>query len=186
MDQIREIMATDVVTVPPELPVAELSSLLDRAGITGAPVVDAEGSLVGVVTVRDVMRLVREVLEVPEAARWGIGVPLPEGWEAGNVAPDIPADTEFHAYFVTPGGGFVDVRDRIRQLPTTALEGYRVKDIMTRDPVTVPPRTGLDTLARLLVDQGIHRALVVEEGRLVGIVSATDLLRAVAEGRFRS
>lgn len=183
MDRVQDIMVPDVVTVPPDLPVAELSSLLDRAGITGAPVVDAEGHLVGVVTVRDVMRLVRQVLEVPEAARWGIGAPLPEAWEGGAL-PQIPADTEFHAYFVTPGGGFVDVRDRIRQLPATALEGYRVEDIMTRDPVTVTPRTGLDTLARLLVDRSIHRALVVEEGRLAGIVSATDVLRALAEGRL--
>jgi predicted transcriptional regulator len=179
MNRIRDIMETDLITVPPGMPVQELASLLDRAGITGAPVVGEDGDLKGIVTVRDVMRLARELAEVPEAARWGLGVPLSLD-TTGQI--EVPAEGEFFAYFVTPGGGFVDLRDRIRQLPESAFEGYQVSDIMSSDPVAVAPDLRVGELARVLVDQGIHRALVVEQGRLVGIVTATDVLRAVAEG----
>lgn len=182
MDKVRDIMAHDIISVPSDLPVAELVSALDRAGITGAPVVEADGRLVGVITVRDVIRLTREISEVPEAARWGVGAAVdPEDPTASGFV-DVPLDAEFHAYLVMPGGGFVDLKDRIRRMPATALEGYTVRDIMTEDPVQVRPSTDVGTLARLLVDRKIHRALVVDEGRLVGIVSATDVLRAVADG----
>lgn len=177
MNRIREIMETDLITVPPAMPVAELAALLDRAGITGAPVVDEEGALRGIVTVRDVMRLARELSEVPEAARWGLGISLSLD-ATGQL--EVPAEGEFFAYFVTPGGGFVDLRDRIRQLPESAFEGYQVQDIMSSDPVTVRPDLKVAELARVLVDEGIHRALVVEGGKLAGIVTATDVLRAVA------
>ncbi|CAN5689585.1 hypothetical protein BH23GEM11_BH23GEM11_05050 [soil metagenome] len=179
MDRIREIMESDVITVPPGTPVSELATLLDRAGITGAPVVDDDGVLLGIVTVRDVMRLAREAAEVPEAARWGLGTLLPD---EGASRMDLPLEGEFFAYYVTPGGGFVDLRDRIRQLPESVFDGYTVADIMTREPVTTPSSTRIRDLARLLVDRKIHRALVVDDGRLVGIVTSTDVLRAVAEG----
>ncbi len=179
MDRIHEIMEPDVITVPPATPVGELASLLDRAGITGAPVVDDEGKLLGIVTVRDVMRLAREVTEVPEAARWGLGAHLPD---EGPGQMDLPLEGEFFAYYVTPGGGFVDLRDRIRQLPDSVFDGYAVEDIMSRDPVSTPSSTKVRELARMLVDRKIHRALVVDDGKLVGIVTATDVLRAVANG----
>ncbi|TVP45721.1 MAG: CBS domain-containing protein [Gemmatimonadales bacterium] len=172
-------MESDLITVPPGTPVSELATLLDRAGITGAPVVDDEGVLLGIVTVRDVMRLAREATEVPEAARWGLGTLLSD---EGVGSMDLPLEGEFFAYYVMPGGGFVDLRDRIRQLPESVFNGYQVADIMTSDPVTTPSSTRIRDLARLLVDRKIHRALVVDDGKLVGIVTSTDVLRAVAEG----
>jgi CBS domain-containing protein len=177
MDRIRDIMETDLITVPPDMPVGELAALLDRAGITGAPVVDEADKLLGIVTVRDVMRLARELAEVPEAARWGLGLPVAMD-ATGQL--DIPPDGEFFAYFVTPGGGFVDLRSQIRKLPEGAFGGYRVADILTPDPVSVAPGLKVSDLARVLVDRKIHRALVVEETRLVGIVTSTDVLRSVA------
>ncbi len=179
MDRIHDIMESDLITVPPEMAVAELAGVLDRAGITGAPVVDEAGRLLGIVTVRDVMRLARELSEVPEAARWGLGTALALD-ATGQL--DVPVEGEFFAYFVTPGGGFVDLRDRIRQLPEGAFGGYQVRDIMSTDPVSVNSKLKVAELARVLVDQRIHRALVVDDGKLVGIVTATDVLRSVAEG----
>ena len=177
MDRIRDIMEPDVITILPEAHVTELTALLDRAGITGAPVVDADEVLVGLVTVRDVVRLAREVLEVPEASRWGMGTTLPENM---GIAGDLPLDAEFFAYYVTPGGGFVDMRDQIRKIPEVAFEGYQVRDIMSPDPVSIPSSTLIRDAARTMLDAKIHRCLVVDDGRLQGIVTATDILKTVA------
>lgn len=60
------------------------------------------------------------------------------------------------------------------------LMNRKVKEIMTPAPFSVTPEIPVAELARLLFKRGIHRALVVEEGRLCGIVTAFDVLRAVS------
>ncbi len=50
------IMTHDVVTVPPDMPVPDLVKLLLARGISGAPVVDKDGALVGMVTEGDLVR----------------------------------------------------------------------------------------------------------------------------------
>ena len=62
--------------------------------------------------------------------------------------------------------------------------GRKVKDVMTRDVVTVTPDTPLATIANLLEKNAIKRVPVVAEGRVVGIVSRANLLQALAsQGR---
>jgi CBS domain-containing protein len=178
MPTVRELMQTELITIPPNAPLSDLVELLDRSGITGVPVVDEQETLVGIVTVRDVLRLAREMENVPEAMRWGLGLP---GTIQETAFLDLPAEGEFFAYYVTPTGGFVDVRSRIRELPGKVFEGFRVEDIMTPAPVTIDPDASLAELARLLHDRKIHRALVVGNGQLVGIVTTSDVLGHLAD-----
>ncbi|HEY7731662.1 MAG TPA: CBS domain-containing protein, partial [Gaiellaceae bacterium] len=58
--------------------------------------------------------------------------------------------------------------------------GRTVGDVMTRDPLVVSPSLTLDAVAQAMRERREGSALVVEEGRLVGIVTARDLVRAVA------
>jgi CBS-domain-containing membrane protein len=61
------------------------------------------------------------------------------------------------------------------------LPGDEVRKHMTPDPVTVRPDTPLGTLARMMIDAGIHRVIVTDGGRHpVGVVSSTDVLAALA------
>lgn len=179
MTRVRDLMKTDVATVTPDTTVAELIAFLDRHSITGAPVVDRSGLLVGVVSVRDVVRLAREMGEVPEAMRWGLGRTVAS--EPGSLL-DPSTEGEFFAYYVTDRGEFVDVSTRIQELPGTMFEGYEVETIMTASPITVAPDASVETLARTLRNRNIHRVLVVEDEQLVGIVTTTDLLDHVANG----
>lgn len=64
MLQARDIMTSEVITVTPETPVLELAKLLAAHKINGAPVVTAEGQLVGVVTQSDLIDRVKK-LELP-------------------------------------------------------------------------------------------------------------------------
>jgi CBS domain-containing protein len=56
MQTAKDIMTTDVVTVTPETTIQTLASLLVKHQISGAPVVDKEGALVGIVTENDLIR----------------------------------------------------------------------------------------------------------------------------------
>ena len=54
-----------------------------------------------------------------------------------------------------------------------------VSQAMTRDPVTVRPDTGLNSVAALMVDKNFHTLPVVEGGKLVGIVGKEDVIRTL-------
>lgn len=53
-------------------------------------------------------------------------------------------------------------------------------DVMTTEVETIGPDTSLVDAARTMVTNGVHRLVVVDHGRLVGIVSTMDLLRPLA------
>jgi CBS domain-containing protein len=58
--------------------------------------------------------------------------------------------------------------------------GRKAKDVMTREVISVGPDTSLQEIANLLEKHGIKRVPVIENGRLVGIVSRANLVQALA------
>jgi CBS domain-containing protein len=61
-----------------------------------------------------------------------------------------------------------------------------VAEVMSSEPVTFSPRTSIDEAARTLCDRRIGGAAVVDDGRIVGVVSKSDLLeRKAAVGSAR-
>jgi CBS-domain-containing membrane protein len=65
--------------------------------------------------------------------------------------------------------------------PVAGGRGPCARDVMTPVTINVRSATSLPELARFLINAGVHRALVVDQGRLVGIVSALDIVEAVAD-----
>ena len=59
-------------------------------------------------------------------------------------------------------------------------EGQTVGEIMTRGVISVTPHTDLEEVSYLLVHERIKRLPVLDQGKLVGIVSRADLVREVA------
>jgi CBS domain-containing protein len=150
----RDVMTKQVVTVEPGLPAADLERLLDRERISGAPVVE-DGRLVGVVSRADLGRVQSDAADRADALL---------------------------DYYRDIGGGSPDRSEHAR-LAGARAEGMRVSDLMTAELVTATPEQPVEAVAKTLVARGIHRVLVVEGGRLCGVVSSIDLVRLVAEGR---
>lgn len=59
-------------------------------------------------------------------------------------------------------------------------ESTQASDIMTPNVVTVEPEASIREAARLMLYADVHRLFVLSEGRLVGVISTTDIVRAVA------
>ena len=57
----------------------------------------------------------------------------------------------------------------------------RVKEVMATEVVTVGPQAGIKEAARLMVDSGVSGLPVVDEGRLVGIITESDFLEQEAD-----
>jgi CBS domain-containing protein len=114
----REIMTTTVVTVSPDTSVDDLAKLLADNNISGVPVVDYLGQVVGIVTEADIL---------------------------------------------------------------TSRPGNRtVQSVMTKEVVAVSVDETLQEIAFLLSMRRINRVPVLEEGKLVGIISRADVVRALA------
>jgi len=88
--------------------------------------------------------------------------------------------------------GVITDRDLKRASPSDAtllevhellylLDQVRVAQIMTRTPVTVPAATPVADAARLMVDKHLGCLPVLENGKLVGIVTSTDMLTCLAK-----
>ena len=60
----------------------------------------------------------------------------------------------------------------------------RVRDIMTTSLIVVPPDQSVRDIARGLLAGGVHRVLVTEGRRLLGLVTTLDLVRVISDSRF--
>lgn len=144
---VRDVMETEVVTLRPEMSARDAARVLAEHRIGGAPVVDEQRRVLGVLSQSDLARL--------EADR-------PSAAAAGAFFSDVE-----------------DYRD-LAVLPADESL-VRVDAVMQRDVLSVPPDATLQEAAQRMRAQRIHRLLVLEDGRLRGLVSALDLLIAVDE-----
>jgi len=154
---IELVMTRDVLVVRPEMTLKQLDrALLDR-GVSGAPVVEGEG-LVGVVSRADVVRAFYQ--EQREAAR---------------------ISDFYTSPFPIPVPALERLAQDSKRLATHMTE-LRVRDVMSREPLTVSVDDDLEHVARLMADRHVHRVPVVSTGgRLLGIVTSLDIVRQVAE-----
>ena len=67
---------------------------------------------------------------------------------------------------------------------TALLESTPAQDIMTPRPLTVDPEADVREAARQMLYAEVHRLFVVADDRLVGVISTTDIVRAVATGKL--
>ena len=150
MPAVREIMDSSPATVHPDTPVEEVVALLREHELPGVPVVDKDGRCVGLVT------------------------------EADLVLPDDQGDLHLPHYINLFGGTvFLEPLGRFEQRLRKAFAST-VEDMMTRDPDTVGPDVSAQDAARLIHETGHNRLPVVEDGRLVGVVTRLDVLGALA------
>lgn len=133
-------MTRDVLTVAAGTPLKEVAALLTANHISGVPVADSDGTVLGVVSEADI--LCKEEGFPPNPGRVS-------GWLLRRIDGEL---------------------DKI---------GARTAaDAMTAPALTVRPAQQVSEVARLMVGHRINRLPVVADGRLVGIVSRADLVRA--------
>jgi len=147
---IREIMDAEPATVRPDTPVEDVVRLLRDHELPGVPVVDESGACVGIVT------------------------------EADLVLPDDQGDLHIPHYVNLFGGTvFLEPLGRFEQRLRKAFASS-AGDMMTPDPDSVGPESTVRDAARLIHESGHNRLPVLENGRLVGVVTRMDVLGALA------
>ena len=187
MLRLGAIMTRDVVTVTPETTLRDAVELFTSRHISGAPVMSGR-QIVGVVSAADIIGF---AASMPVAEVEGTDPPTWNEWN--EMAPDEFPESENAApgsYFTDLfGAGSTDVLERIGTPPGPArslIDEHTVDEVMTRDPIALSPNDPVLAAADIMQRNSIHRILVVEGGKLVGIVSTLDLARAIAEHKLTS
>lgn len=145
-------MTGNVLCVREDVSIESLTALFLERGISGAPVVDAGGFAIGVVSKTDIVR---------------------ERYENGESVDVEPVQvTQRRGLSYALGEGF----------HSEAVARGTVSDIMTPLAFTLHESTPISQAAALMAYEGMHRVPVVsDDGRVVGVLSSLDLMRWLAE-----
>jgi CBS domain-containing protein len=140
-----DIMTTSIITASPDMSVRHAAGTMVFAGISGMPVVDEAGRLLGMVTEGDLMH----------RAEIGTGVKQRAWW-----LEMVASTTELASQYV---------KEHAR----------KVKDVMTTDVTTITESCPVGDIAELLERRRIKRVPVMRDGKVVGVVSRSNLIRAL-------
>ena len=147
-----EVMTRGVLTVDADWSVMELATFLEDHAISGAPVVDAKGALLGVVSVTDIAR---------------------------RGAVDDASAAESHTFY-HQGIERLAAPEGAASLRGVA-ESSKVREIMTPMIFSVESTAYVQEVADTMIRGRIHRLFVMEQGKLVGVISSLDLLSLVRD-----
>lgn len=179
---VQDIMQTDVVTVSTDTTARYLARLLADEEISGVPVLDVSGALVGVVSSTDLVRLAAEDTGL-QVRPTRVAMEELETIRDPDVDEESSEQPDPYGFFLPEDSPFSSQRF-LDEWPEGDFDSVPVSDIMTPISFSVDPNTPVAELCQFLVRGRIHRAIVKEGDDLVGIVTSADVLRAVAEGRL--
>jgi CBS-domain-containing membrane protein len=144
----RDVMVTPVITIKSTSLVQDAAARMLQHHISGLPVVDEDGRIVGMVSEGDLLHRVEA------------GTERRRSWWLESWTPNTALAAEY-----------------------VKAHSRKICDVMTRRVITASPDTPLHEVASLLETNRIKRTPVLENNRLVGIVSRANLLEAVASLR---
>jgi CBS domain-containing protein len=158
-------MNAEVLTVPEDMALPDLARYLLEHEISGAPVVDRDGKVVGVVSLADIVAADADADADAEADRRpgetaSSGGFYDRGWD----------DSDEEGHLVR-----ADLAD-LEDCEEAEWEELEVADIMTEEVYSVAEDAPVSEIASTMLRHHVHRLLVARDGQAVGIISTSDLL----------
>ncbi len=187
MPAAKDVMTRKVVTLRGDMPLLEASKILVSMRISGAPVVDKDERVVGILSQTDVVRaLKRPLTALKESERLGRDyAAVDESTPVKDLLSFVSLDWLWYRWNMREV-------DRIFKslAESDAIAELKVKDAMTSRVVTVAPDDSTEDALRLMNANDINRLPVIDprKRRILGIVARADLLKAVSRemGRGRT
>lgn len=149
----KEVMNRKVLTVQAAWSIEHLSDFLLEHSISGAPVIAGDDKLVGVVSMTDI-------------ARYN-AMPIKENYKE-----------EPHNYYLHVLENQYSPAD-LSAFHVEEESTVKVMDIMTPAVFNVDEEADIDAVSEIMVRGRIHRVMVTKEDKIVGIITALDILKAL-------
>ncbi len=150
----KDIMTKDVLMAYEGWSIKRLSEFLIKNKISGAPVIASDHSLVGVVTQSDVVRFESN-----------------SNQEKGRMLQQV------YSEFV----GLEYDEALQQQMLSKADENCTVNQVMTDHVVKIDAKSSFQEVAYVMLQNGIRRIFVTSNGLIVGVISGSNILRAIAK-----
>src|SRR3954453_22099421 len=148
---VRDYMDDDPATVTPDTSAEDVARLLGEHELHGVPVVNEAGRCVGIVTENDL------------------------------VMADEEGDLHIPHYVQLFGGLVFLESPKGYEKRLKKAVAATANDLMTSDPTTIGPDDDVHQAAKTISSGGHNRLPVVEHGRLVGVITRADVLRALTD-----
>jgi len=137
--KVKDIMAKDIITVTPETTLKELAGIIKKKKIHGVPVLDQNGELVGIMTVSDMLGILKGLVY------WG---------ELEKIKPGL------------------GIKDALMKEKENAVVGQN----MSKAVRTIKEDDSVEKVLELMCKHNVHTIPVVKEGKIVGVVGASDII----------
>jgi predicted transcriptional regulator len=148
-DLVKEVMVTDLYCANPGTRLSVLAQELVRRKFSGAPVVDTNYNLMGIVSLSDI---------------------------AGKIAGVSPLRPELSDLFTTIWGR----KESLKNVHESGADPA-VSEFMNTSVMTVAPDTELRQAADMVLESRVHRLVVTEGSRVVGLLTTVDILAALVK-----
>ena len=151
----KDIMNPSVISVEEDLSVHELANFFTEKMISGAPVVNKDGKLVGVVSLSDIVR-------------------------NDERRTAIVNDKRESDYYLS---GWEDNlnSDEIQELHLEEDDSLTVRNLMTPLIFKVKETELISAMSDIMIGGRIHRLLVTRDEKVVGIITTLDMLKAIRD-----
>ena len=158
--KVDDVMTKKVITLNPLQTISEAVDKLAQHGISGAPVVDDSGMIVGMLTESDILEAIKT--------------------RSKRIEMVYPSLSTLSVAFVN--------RDDIRETLGAFAEiaSIMVADIMAQPAIFAEKGTDLASVVETMNKLDINRIPIMQSGKLVGIVSRADVIKGLAKGMLKS
>lgn len=157
---VRELMTRDVLVLRPERTLEEAALAMTKRRVSGAPVVDPKGRILGILSEADILRKLQQIAEEDVARHY-----LSDG-----------------SHSLALFSLLASKQHRVVAQVYEKLRHATVEETMTRRVHTAEPSDTLEHVAALMIRHDVNRVPIVEDGRIVGILTRADFAKFVAGG----
>ena len=191
---ISSVMVKDVITVPETMQLGEVAKIMLDNGIGSVPVMK-DDEMVGIVSKADFVTLavgiafdkiaVKEIMtkDVVAVAPTDRLVHARRQMMDANVGRLPVIDDDELVGMITSKDlmrAFIDFRKNVpEKYQKTQIKEVFVEDIMSSNPSYVSKEMSISEVSNIMMETGYNGLPVVEEGKVVGIITQTDILRLI-------
>ena len=154
---VKEIMEKKVVTLKPDDTLKDVVLKFSKDRISGAPVIDNEDQVIGIVSEADIFQTLKQ-----DSREFRMVHLFPDAIMIGLSFEEVPTDKKTEEI----------LKD---------LGGIKVSEIMKKGVKTVDPEDQVRAVIDIVAKGLINRVPVVENGKLIGIVSRGDIIKGLSE-----
>jgi CBS domain-containing protein len=197
-ENVRTIMTQQPITLGHDASIRDAVDIIIKKKTGGLPIIGHDGALAGIVTERDVLRVLgsqRSTLKVEDVMTTSLRVTAPD-CPIAKVTKDMTScrfrrlpvvsdDVLYGIITATDIMRYLGSREVFTRLTTgniAEVTGLPVRTLINGSLITTTPDRSINEAAREMLNKNIGALPVIEDSRLIGLITEFDLVRAFARG----